>query len=264
LSSEELKNIIINSLNIKFLLNHLKSSSQLDVLVISSVDYRHYVEKELIINDKFIGKLHVLLLKPKESNQSKAAILALHGHLLNPKAFLFSEKLANAGYIVAIPKFRAMLCDKTEENTSKKLLLNGFTLMGLRVYESMLVVKYLQSLEGVKNIGAIAHSGGSSTLNLIVRIPNFLKAIVYDYNVNYLNFCSFNRIHCETIPQLYKYHPAINNPETLTIPNLKAAYEYSDISFEEIKSFFDNNLKAAGGLARYSGGPSAEVVANTQ
>ncbi|GAI30121.1 unnamed protein product, partial [marine sediment metagenome] len=77
-------------------------------------------------------------------------IIGLHGHRETNVIFrdnYFGIDFVARGFLVIIPTFRAMNIDKEEDAVTRKLCLNGFTLMGLRVYETLLVIKYLKYLD---------------------------------------------------------------------------------------------------------------------
>lgn len=77
---------------------------------------------------------------------------------------LFYSFFARLGVISPNYLFRAMVCSRRENDLSIELLKNGLTLMGIRVYETLLMEKYLQHLAVVdsRRIGLLGHSGGNS------------------------------------------------------------------------------------------------------
>jgi len=70
--------------------------------------------------------------------------------------------------------------DKAERDLSLRFLREGFTLMGLRVYETMLALKYLRGLKDAdpSRIGVMGHSGGCVVVNLLVRLADGIAAQV--------------------------------------------------------------------------------------
>ena len=252
LSREELRAAIMARLHVDFILDYLRTNSPTHK-VLSVQSFENYSEELILVQDFYVGNFSVLMLLPHVDDDAPLpAVVIMHGHGSNPqraKGNRYGEELVRAGFVVAIPEFRAMNCDEEETNVSKTLLLHGFTLEGLHVYETLLVLKYLKEHPFVdkKRIGAISHSGGSSILHLVVRLSDTVKSMLTDYPANYLNFCGENGIHDETIPRLKKYTAAINNYKTLAIPVKEVPYNYqrngTKIEAKEIISFFKISLE---------------------
>jgi len=226
--SDNLKETLIEELKIGFLLDDTKRSN-LEVSFVSRTNFDEYFEEELMFNDSQVGSFSTLLLIPKGIKVSHPAIIGLHGHGDSAKVFknhYLGEDLVEEGFVVMIPNFRAMDCREREHNISKELYLNGFTLMGLRVYEVSLIIDYLQSMPFVKEdkIGLIGHSGGSSTGHLVVRTNQDIKAFVFDYYPPLLNSCE--GLSDETLPSLAYYNPQINDVSSLEIPFREFLYGY--------------------------------------
>lgn len=254
--AENLKKKIINKLNIGFVLKNI-NKKELIVETINVNKYKKYTEKKLLFKDTEVGDISVLILIPK-GHGPWPAIIGLHGHGDSKEIFkknYFGKYLAKKGFVVILPDLRAMCCDKPEENISEELLSNGFTLMGLRVYETQLLIKYLKSKKFVNSeIGIIGHSGGSELANLVIRINNSLKAGISDFESDMLDLCwdrkdciipsPYCRTHCQTIPALSYYMPQINDSSTLEIPFLKFNYKYPEADDkEQVLNFFETNLK---------------------
>lgn len=261
LNQKELKDIIIEKLNIDFLLKDIDQRI-LIVTKISEIDQGDYIEKELIFEDEHIGKFPVLMLVPKIDHARFPAIIGLHGH--GDSNYIFMDHygglaFVKEGFIVIMPLFRAMinyaiLSNDEESNEdvliSEELLLNGFTLMGLRVYETLLVIKYALYLDEIDNnkIGIMGHSGGSIVSNLVVRLTENIKAQVIDAESSYLDLDPLP--HCETIPSLAKYSYIINDRSSLSIPFLMVPYGPGCLSNitrncpdDEVINFFSENLR---------------------
>jgi len=223
LGFSELKKIILECLNIEFLLEDINSRS-LMVTTIEETDHGEYIEKKLLFEDKVIGIFDVLILIPKQISKQLPAIIGLHGH--GESSVDFRDKYGGIefvqnGFIVIMPSFRAMNGDKEEFKLSEMLMLEGFTLMGIRVYEVLLLVKYLINHDNVDNsrIGVIGHSGGGSVANLVFRISDFIKVKFSDKpadslkgwvdRIENLEPYPASSIHCETVPCLSYYREAI-------------------------------------------------------
>lgn len=246
--SEDLRETIIDSLNIGFLLDGI-DNRLLRVTTTDIREYESYTEKELIFKDPEVGDFSVLLLIPKTGNAPYPAVVGIHGHGDNKEIFkadFYGEDLVEEGYVVIMLSLRAMACGEgsSEEAISEQLLLNGFHLMGLRIYEANLLIRYLKSKDFVDNerIGIMGHSGGSDTSNLVSRVSSDIKAGVYDMDTSMLDFCG--HFHCETSAPLAYYVPQINDRSTLEIPYQVFEYGYHwGGDREEVLGFFNNNLK---------------------
>jgi len=187
------------------------------------------------------------MLIPKEKKREYPAIIILHGHS-ETNAFCIKERfeltdplVRRGGFILISPQFRAMNADMEEYYITRRLMSNGFTLMGMRVYEFLLVVKYLRYLKEIDHsrIGLLGHSGGSVVANLGVRLTDAINAEVKDWDSNYLESG-----HCEDVPILYPYVKVINDEKTLPIPVLKMPYYLKDYNGrKKIIKFFLKHLK---------------------
>ncbi len=111
-----------------------------------------------------MGIFEVVVLIPKTHHKKFPALIGFPGHGQSIGEFIniyFVEGLVAKGIVVFIPRFQAMELTQEEFIVSKKLLLYGFSLMGLRVYESLLVLEHIKSLEFVdtNRLGFIARLG---------------------------------------------------------------------------------------------------------
>jgi len=246
--ADNLKQQIISDLNIEFLLNKL-DQRELVVKIVKTQQYEDFTEKTLLLEDPHVGAFFVLMLIPNKKVSAYPAIIGLHGHGDSNQIFkdnYFGKELAREGFVVIMPSFRAIRCDKTEIAISEKLYLNGFSLLGLRIYETLLMIKYLKHLDIVDKIGIMGHSVGGSIAYYTSIIDHNLKALAFEGipdNV-LLDSCEEdNEFHCETVPELAYYNHQINNFKNLNIPLLiiKNAYGGSNNLLTVIE-FFKNNL----------------------
>jgi len=127
---------------------------------------------------------------------------------------------------------------------STHLLRNGFTLMGIRVYEALLAAKYLRGLPTVDphRVVIVGHSGGSSTANLVVRVTDWFAAEVADHEVDYRDVCD-GLVHCETVPALVPLAADVNDDATLAIPRLYVPYGLRGAETRQrVLAFLDRQL----------------------
>ncbi|MBI4845801.1 MAG: hypothetical protein HY810_04930 [Candidatus Omnitrophica bacterium] len=133
LESGNFKKLIIEKLKIKYLLDELNKKPA-EVICVNIADKQNYTEKKLLVKDRNVGCFEVLMLQPKQKNLKYPAIICFHGHGQSNKDFppqYLVEDLIREGFVLIIASFRAMGLTEAEYLISKKLLLNGFTLMGL-------------------------------------------------------------------------------------------------------------------------------------
>lgn len=241
-----LRERIIDELHVGFLLDGLGRRS-LYVTALRQSDEGDFFRRKLLFRDLEVGSFEATLLVPRGVGP-RAAVLGLHGHRDNDRIFTrryLGDELARRGFVVLVPRLRAHNCSPSENRIAHALLRRGFTLMGLHVYESLLMLEYLNSLEQVdsRRIGILGHSGGSSIANLVVRISDGFAAQVTDYATDFRNHCGPFDVHCETVPGLFRLSADINQRRSLSIPWRHVPYRYRD---EEVRSdvldFFETHL----------------------
>jgi hypothetical protein len=253
LNGAELRERIIEALNIRFLLEEIDRR----VLAVAKLEEEpikdgRIVRRRLLFWDAAVGTFEGTLLLP-EGEGPHPAIIGLHGHRHDDMIFsrkFLGEQLALRGFVVMIPRLRLHDCSLTETDLSYKLLRNGFTLMGMRIYETLLMIKYLDSLEQAddRHVGLLGHSGGSSIANLVARLEERVGAVVVDNYIEYRNHCRYRikDVHCETVPELVPIAADINEPGTLGHPTMRVEYNFeNDATRYKILRFFEENLRGA-------------------
>jgi hypothetical protein len=149
-----------------------------------------------------------------------------------------------------MPQFRAMECFGAEDQISRALISGGFNLMAMRVYEAILMQKYLRSLERVdsRRIGILSHSGGSSTANLVVHLTGGIAAQVTDYYVDWRDRCipppANLPVHCETVPGLFPLNTTFPDDRSAPLPRLSIPYAENGFAedADAIFAFFAEHL----------------------
>ena len=214
---------IREGLSIGFLLDGLENSPLRVATLDESMD-NGLIERRLLFGDPEVGSFEGLLLLPTDGGPH-AAVVGLHGHRDSAEIFaeeFLGRRLAQSGFAVLLPELRALDCSRRENRIATELLRGDLTLMGLHVYETLLMAKYLQHLEDVDpaRIGLLAHSGGSSIADLAVRVSDSFAAKVTDYQVDYRNRCGPQGVHCETLPALFPLVTDITVQGDLKIPYL--------------------------------------------
>ncbi len=246
----ELRGVLLDALGVGFLVEGL-DERPIEALVTAESANPSYRESDLILIDPWVGEIQAVLLRPLGPGPYPA-VVAVHGH--GDDAFVYRDdyhgsEFPGRGYALLILTMRAMGIDEAEHGISRALLLDGFTLIGLRSYESLVGLTYLRSRDDVihDRIGLIGHSGGSSTGNLTIRVmdpanPERFKAYVSDHDVDFYSSGLLEPYHCETVPALYPYHEAINDLDAAATPTLVVPYAYP-FGMANIFRFFDEHLK---------------------
>jgi hypothetical protein len=254
LSQDQLRTKIIEALNMAFMLDEF-DARPLQVMIFAESEDAGVVSRRLIFNDPLVGEFEALQLEPAGS-QRVPAIIGLHGHFDTPRIFankFLGGELAAEGYLVLMPQFRAMACFGPEDEISRTLINGGFHLMAMRVYEALLMQKYLRSLDRVdsKRIGILSHSGGSSTANLVVHLTDGIAAQVTDYYVDWRDRCipppADYPVHCETVPGLFPLSTTF--PDDRSAPTPRLSIPYAENGFADdadaVRGFFAAHLLGA-------------------
>jgi hypothetical protein len=234
---------------------------ELDVITSSTKDLGDATERDLVIVDPYVGTFKGILLTPKGPGPFPA-VVAIHGHPDDAEIYRDSfhgKDFPSHGYAILMLTMRAMAIDASEHGITVDLLRGGFTLVGLRDYETLLGFKYLRFLaqkgRGIDDarVGLIGHSGGSSASDLTVRIEPRFKAYVSDNSVDWHRSDSawgqitgdLEPYHCETVPALYPINDQIRDFSTSKTPIKQVAYGAAqDTSGNDaIVAFFDTILK---------------------
>ncbi len=246
LAAEDVANATLDSvvgqaLNMDFLLSGL-DERELAVTVIHEQEHSGYTERHLILEDPWVGSFFGILLLP-HSGDAVPGVLSVHGHGQQAESVLddlFGTLYPEQGYALMTFTFRGMGADASEDQAARALLLDGFTLESLRIYESLLALKYLRWLPEVdgERLAVVGHSGGSLAWNLGIRQDPPVAALVTDLRGTYSDLWKGYLLD-DTIPALYPYHPAINELAGTGIAVKVVDYSYQD-QFDEIIAFLDS------------------------
>jgi len=234
----ELRRALTESLNIGFLLD--KGTKGLrapgpQALILREEDMGTYRRVDMVLRDRAVGDIPLLLAVPT-SEGPFPVVLALPGHGQVPTDVLESlppEQVTARGMALMVIGLRAYDSLEAEHDATLALLCQGFSLMGLRVYETLVAMEYIvsESRLSVDAVGLVGHSGGSATLNLLVWLSGIPRALITDLSTDYFNLKEFGGRHYildETHPQLHALAPRINDVEALQLPILKVPYGVPD------------------------------------
>ena len=192
-----------------------------------------YRQRTLVLIDPVVGEIPALLLLPPHADGPVPGIVALPGHDETPAWFRdhrLATFLPEHGFAVLIVGFREYYDAMAESRTSLRLLCDGFSLIGLRAYEGLVALKYLQHTSATEGqpLGVLSHSGGSAAANLLAWMPvNPAAAHVTDMQAEYFNVDEPGVVDCETHPTLRRSSTAINDLFFAPRPVLQVPYGFA-------------------------------------
>ncbi len=243
----ELDSAVGQALAMGFLLDGL-DERDLVVTVVHEQERAGYTERHLIFDDPWVGSFFGILLLPEGAEDEPVpGVLSVHGHGQQAGDVLedlFGAEYPAHGYALLTFTFRGMGADASEDEAARALLLEGFTLEALRIYESLLALKYLRWLREVDadRLAVVGHSGGSLAWNLAIRDRPPIQAFVSDLQGSYYDIWK-GWLLDDTIPALYPYHAAINELAGTGVAVKRVDYSYQE-EFDEIVSFLDRWIGA--------------------
>jgi len=246
LPPEDLGDDLVDAMNVRFLLEGL-DGRRLDVITIEHAVDEGYTVRRLLFRDEFVGTFEGILLIP-DGPGPFPGVVAIHGHYQDAAMYIdkyHGSAYPENGYALLALSMRADRADWVESLVTTTLLLEGFTFMALRSYETMLALKFLRYLPEVApdRIALIGHSGGSVASNLTIRIEPGFSAYSSDCRGIYVNG-GIGGLIDETAPDVFPYHELVNDFSTSLTPILDVPYDHAATSdgFTEILDFFDDSV----------------------
>ena len=229
-----LRKELLESLNLGFLLREGARGLQApnpEVLVLREEGQGSFRQFDLVLRDKAVGDIPLLLALPSGEGPFPV-VLALPGHGEVPRDVLKSlppEQITARGMALVVVGMRAYDSLVAEHDATMTLLCQGFSLMGLRVYEALVAMEYIHTNSKLKGdaVGLVGHSGGSATLNLVVWLSEAPRALITDLRADYFNLRVYmDRYYVldETHPRLRELAPQINDVAALPLPVLEVPY----------------------------------------
>lgn len=239
LSEAELSALLLAELTPLDVLLDDVNERPLGAVVVSRLEYEGYIEEQILLEDPLVGEVLAWLLIPDAAVDR--AILPLHGHdqwgdsVLD---FMGGREYPAAGYLTLNVTFRIDGADQYEDLVSRELLLQGYTLMSIRIYEQILARRILADrFPEVDHVGILGHSGSSAATNLAIRIwpPDaYISDLQSDYDEVNSNVLAID----QTLPAIHPYADRINDLDAADIPVLSVPYGYEDEQ-EDILAFFE-------------------------
>ncbi|MDP8222218.1 MAG: hypothetical protein P9L99_02565 [Candidatus Lernaella stagnicola] len=246
-TESQTEGIIREALNIDFLREGI-ADRLLEVARINQRKRGDYWEEELLFSDPYVGTFHGVLWLPA-GTPPYPGVVAIHGHdetsagdFLEGYEF---ERYPRAGLAVLAISMRANGATQSESDVSWAMLENGFTLLTMRNYETLLALKYLKFREDVdaEAIGLIGHSGGSVGSNLTIRHERAFAAYVSDETALFSYYSTATGyVLDETIPDLAPYAYPIDNLTHTAVPTMQVPYGYG-AEHERILDFWERHLR---------------------
>jgi hypothetical protein len=203
--------------------------------------------------DPFVGRVWGLLAHP-DGPGPFPTVVGIHGHTEDAWEWMLSRggvDLVDGGYAVIFPTMRVNQGDQDEALITETLLRAGFSFVGLRMYETLLTLRYAASLPEVDRcrIGMMGHSGGAISGNASVRVAEGLSAWVSDLTSSYYVEGPEGGVTDETSPGLYALHPLINDFTSAAMPVLEVGYNFEVHDedppidqWPEVRAFLDEQL----------------------
>jgi len=244
LSADELRRRIVEILNIDFLLDGLLERPR-DVFIIEVRRFDDYDEFRLLFHDPWVGSFEALLLQPIAVHP-RGAILAVHGHFQTARSFRQDHPFRDfieQGWAVLLPTIRIDNADQHEDEISRRFLRDGFTLLGVRIYEILLARKYLLYKYGERSpVGFIGHSGGSVAGSVAIRLEPGFSCFVFDC-LRWVLYAGYrdDSLADEIVPRLHPLAARINDYSTIAMPQLFVPYAYEG-QWEAILDFFQDHM----------------------
>lgn len=196
--------------------------------IVENVDMGWYVRQR--VEFKTADKLDMLayVLIPKSGGGRRPAVIACHGHGYGSRAIVgltpegldnssdpdyqknFALELARKGFLVIAPEIIGFGDRRLEEDAaaplgqsschrlSTFLLMMGTTTAGLRAFETMRTIDYLESRDDVDSgrIGCIGISGGGMVCTLSAALDERIKAAVVSGYANTFKDSIMSIYHC--------------------------------------------------------------------
>jgi hypothetical protein len=229
LPAPELRRRIEDGLGLGFLLDGLRAR-ELDAVEVRTVPGDGFREHELLLTDPWVGTFPALLLLPT-SPGPHPAILGVPGHSDTPWTFAdaqFGRLLASRGHAVLVILLRGNGSDLWEDFTARRFLLDGFSFMTVRVYETLLGLKVLQSRTDIdaQRIALMGHSGGSVSNHLALRLSPGFAGGIFDLSSTWNGRMEGDVLLDEVSPELYVLKDLLNDLRTAAVPTLEEPYGY--------------------------------------
>lgn len=247
-SFEQLRGEIIHRLHLQNFLDGM-DERPLEVAVVSEKSNGGYFRQDLLFRDPLVGSFEAILIAPVVPGPHPA-IIAVHGHSSSAQNYVWDfqvPEIAKRGFIVITWSLRGVCGDENEDRLTRHLLTNGFSTIGIIVYETLLMEKYARSLSAVDEtrLGLIGHSGGSDAGNLTIHVGRHFKAFITDHSSQYQDRRKVEgkiEFLDSYVPSLWELSDTVNSFRFCPAPVLKTGYGYAG-EFGTLFDFLKEHLK---------------------
>ncbi len=242
---------IVDALNIRFLLDGLDERPLQVIHFRRSFEDGFWTER-FILRDPWVGEILGQAIHPAPPDEAEGpwpAVLAVHGHGTGGDDWAdvyHGLDMVEAGAMLFVLDNRMMYADQGETDVNTALMLEGFTLLGLHVYEVLVLHKYMRWRQDVdhRRIGLIGHSAGANKGNQLIRITDAFAAYVSDTETDVIELGPDDAwsVHEALVPALEPYEELINDFATARTPVLVQPYGFGD-GPAEILAFWEEQLR---------------------
>ena len=224
---EVLREAIVSATNLGFLLEGI-AARPLRVAEVRREPWSRGTQIELALEDPWVGEFSALLFMP-DTDPPHVGLVAHPGHWEDAdehRDLRHVDELVRAGFAVAVLDARAHEAYVVESDLTEAMIVAGHIFMGVRVYETLLLRRELRARADVHpdRIALTGHSGGSSSGNLAVRLDDGWAAYASDFVTEYLYATPQWEYVDETVPDLHRWFPVINDLDTASVPS--SLFEY--------------------------------------
>lgn len=205
-----------------------KHKVELNPRVIEEREYQDYFLQRLVYDGDMDLPIPAYVLKPKNAPQKLPAIVVCHGHGYGSKEVVglnpdgtdnhgdpgyqknFALELMKKGFLVIVPDLlgfgdRRLGEDRDKEPNASSchmistyLLMLGKTIAGLRIYDIMRTIDYLETRDDVHSdrIGCMGISGGGLVCGFATALDDRIKAAVVSGYTNTFIDSVMSIYHC--------------------------------------------------------------------
>ena len=188
-------------------------------------------ELRLIFEDPFVGVFEAMLLLPH--GDGPHPVVVAHpgiGATLEDWRDRLGGPLSAGGVGVLVLQPRALDAGRIGGDANAQLLRAGFTLIGLRIYETLLMRKYLRWLPDADpdRVGLIGEGEGAAVGNLALRVEPGWAAYATDGATPFVPSRVGGLVWARSVPGLGPWQERIDDFASATVPVHVASPGYGD------------------------------------
>lgn len=229
--ASEFAAVVVDALGIRFLLDGIEQRP-LEVRVFDDTIDQGFHTLRLLFTDPWVGSFSGRLVLP-EGDGPFPVILAMHGHGTEDVDWIDSWGAGDyieAGFAMLAVNHRMMYADQGETDVGHALAREGFTLLGLHVYETLRAMQYLRWRDDLvrrDQVILMGHSAGGNKTNLMVRITGSFAAAVSDNTTSILPEHE-QYFHEAFVPELAPWQDLVNDLSTALVPARRYGYGFPE------------------------------------